>query len=194
MHEDKYVYKRRSVLKMDKQTAVLSVMFVLVGMMFLVPAITEQAHAKISARAISSVGPFSRVEARMSAGSIVHPPLPGHSTMTWVTTGSGPFGGGDERGYVLADVGVGPAPFHRSPVKFDFFNPAKGTNTCGVEPEHTPYFDAKCSIEQGTNADAHYEVTPPLIPTLPGARLPLVPPLFGPDANGDEGDNSGDTP
>jgi hypothetical protein len=84
-----------------------------------------------------------------------------------------PFGGGDERGDVVADVGT----FH---VSFLFYNPAKGPNTC----EAVPHLVATCTITQGVHARAMYQVG-------------LAPPL--PDDNGDvnsagEGDNSGDAP
>jgi hypothetical protein len=58
MHQDKCVNKHWWILKMDykRQTAVLSVIFVLVGMMFIVPAITEKAMALLVARADGKCG------------------------------------------------------------------------------------------------------------------------------------------
>jgi hypothetical protein len=58
MHEAKCVNKHWWILKMHykRQTAVLSVMFVLVGMMFLVPAITGKAMAQLIARADGKCG------------------------------------------------------------------------------------------------------------------------------------------
>jgi hypothetical protein len=167
-----------------RQTTVLSFMFVLVGMMFLVPAMSQKAHASIDARAISSVGRFSNASWDLSAGRFILPPIIElqleHLTLIWVTIGNGFFGGGDERGYVAAEV-PGHFKFY-----FDFFNPAKGPNTCEVSPDSYGPIHATCTITQGVHARATYQVfrSPP---PLPGAN--------GGDANsGDEGDNSGDTP
>jgi hypothetical protein len=168
-----------------RRTTVLSVMFVLVGMMFLVPAMTEKALATIDATAISHVGSFSNVRGHMDNGKfqIGYPQTFGDH-IYWKTRGSGIFGGGDERGYVTAKVGT-----FGTPVKFSFFNPALGRdrppNTCFVEPGHTPYYETKCTITQGVHATATYEVRP----------LASLPDAHGGDANSDnEGDNSGDTP
>jgi hypothetical protein len=158
-----------------RQTAVLSAMFVLVGMMFLVSAITEKAQATIDATASTSSCCFSNVKAHLYAGSfLLGPGPPGNpfgpikNELRWITKGSGFYG--DEKGYVAADAG----PSHVS-VTFHFFYPAKGRNTCGVEPHYL----GRCTITQGVHALARFTVVPTLL-----------------DANdGDnEGDNSGDTP
>jgi hypothetical protein len=190
MNQDKCVNKRLWILKTDykRQTTVLSVIFVLVGMMLVVPAMTEKAHASILASAISHVGSFSDVRGHMYAGEF----LPGHEPRSitpyqiiWGTHGrcSPPRcfppipSGGDERGYVAARVGPTLAS-----VEFHFSNPAKGSNTCGFAPS---IYLVTCSITQGVRATAKYDVN-----FHTGSRLP-----DGGDANSaDEDDNSDDTP
>jgi hypothetical protein len=168
-------------LKMDykRQTAGLSVMFVLVGMVFLVSAITEKAQATIDATAFTPSCCFSHVRAYFYAGSfLLGPGPPGNpfgpikNELRWITKGDGFYG--NERGYVAADVG----PSH-VPVTFHFNNPARGENTCGVEPHYL----GRCSITQGVHALARFTV----VPTLSDAN-------DGNANGGDEGDNSGDTP
>jgi hypothetical protein len=185
MHEAKCVNKHWWILKMHykRQTAVLSVMFVLVGMMFLVPAMTEKALASIAATADTVTCCFSHLKYHMDSGRFIIPPIvfpTRPDELTWLTIGSSsPFGGGDEKGFVAADV----TPLHIH-VIFHFFNPARGTNTCSVDP---PPPVVTCTISQGVHAGARFIVH-------------IVPSSLLPDANGgdtdssDEGDNSGDTP
>jgi hypothetical protein len=181
------VNERRCILKMDykRQTTVLSIMFVFVGMMFLVPAMTEKAQASISAHAETPICCFSGVKYHMYVGKMVIPPFvsPLRKTeLTWFTMGNANriFGGGDERGFVAADVG----PAH-VPIQFNFFNPAKGSNTCSVDP---PWL-GKCDISGGTHAGVRFDVIYIFLgsPPLPNAN--------GGDANGgNDGDDSGDAP
>jgi hypothetical protein len=181
IHEDKCVNKHWCRLKMDykRQTVVLSVMFVLVGMV-LISAITEKALAIISGLATTRPGPFSHLAFHMDSGKFLIPPhythpLGARDELQWITIGSSsPFGGGDEKGYVAADAG----PRH-VPVTFHFFNPARGTNTCSVDPVSV----GSCRISQGPQAGAVFTVN-----NLPSPALS--------DSNdGDnEDDNSGDTP
>jgi hypothetical protein len=77
-------------------------------------------------------------------------------------------------GYVAADAGP-----HHFPVKFNFFNPARGTNTCSVDP---PPPVVTCTISQGVHAGAQF-------------FLDSLSPALSDSNDGDkEGDNSGDTP
>jgi hypothetical protein len=192
IHEDKCVNKRRWILKMDykRQTRVLSVMFLLVGMMFLVPAITEKAHASIDATARLSTPPaisaaFTNVRGHLYAGFFDPPPILRSPTeIFWSTFGLG----GNERGYVVATI-VGFQPHYFSgDATFHFNNPARGPNTCDKALSSTlsPYLVASCHITQGVHAVATYTV----------AARPLgASASNGGDANGgDEGDNSDDTP
>jgi hypothetical protein len=177
MHEDKRVNKHCRILKMDykRQTAVLSVMFILVGMMFLVPVMTEKALAMITARAHTGGGSyFSNLRWHLDAGhwsSLPH--LVSPAQIYWKT-----FPPSAERGLVEADWNLGSTHFR---VGFDFNSPASGIgNSCSVDPPSVGY----CTIPRvGGIITATYHV----LIALPGAN--------GGDANGgDEGDNSGDTP
>jgi hypothetical protein len=189
-HEDKCVNKCRWILKTDynKQTIVLSVMFLLVATMFIVPVITEKALASINAGAISFIGPWSNASWDLSAGRFVLPPIAQvvehqRYTLIWVTTGSGLFGGGDERGYVAAYT-------DHFKFYFDFFNPRKGPNTCEVSPDGYGPIHATCTITQGVHARATYQVF-----RVSSSSSPPLPDANGGDANSDnEGDNSGDSP
>jgi hypothetical protein len=137
-----------------RQTTVLSVVFVLVGMMFLVPAITEKALAAIDAFVVVDkillcphLVCFTNIKGHMFEGRFVKAPT-GRTGINWITAGRGLFGG-TERGYVTADTAG-----QRGPVTLHFFNPAKGTNTCSVEPSDR----GKCTIGQGAIVEARYVV------------------------------------
>jgi hypothetical protein len=179
MHEYKCVNKRWLILKMDykRQTTVLSVMFLLVGLIFLVSVQTENALASIAARASTTVGDFKFVSSHLGDGKFVLEPTKGPSKIVrWSTEGNGIFGG-DEQGYVVYEVsGYGQ-------VTFLFSNPSIGDNTCNI---HAPSdLAATCSITQGADAIARYYIEPkgtaPISPQL-GAAEP---------SEDDEGDNSG---
>jgi hypothetical protein len=98
------------ILKMDYkgQTTVISVIFVLAGIMFLVPVITEKALGRIEA-SISFSPAFGEkwltfVSSHLDDGKFVAEPTKGPTnTALWTTTGTGIFDG-DEKGYVKYDV------------------------------------------------------------------------------------------
>jgi hypothetical protein len=178
MVEAKYVNNRWWILKMDKrQTAVLSVMFIVVGMMFVVPAMIERAQAIISATAHTNRCCFSIVRSHLNFGLwTVRPKLVSPTEIFWSTRGKTfPFPG-TERGYVVTDVGPG----HIVQVTFHFNSPSLPTlgnpNTCSIDPPV-----GICHIPRlGTVVTATYELS------LTGAN--------GGDASGDEDDNTDDTP
>jgi hypothetical protein len=168
-------------------------MFVLAGMMFIVPAMTEKALATIdaTARLYASESAFINVRGHLYAGIFDPPPiLRSSKEIVW-----GTFNViyGNERGYVDATI-VGFQPHYFSGVAtFHFNNPARGPNTCdtALSPTLSPYLVTSCHITRGVHADATYTVA---------AR-----PLGGSSANGgdansgdansdNEGDNSGDVP
>jgi hypothetical protein len=131
-----------------KQATVLSLMFVLVGMMVVVSAITEQALARVDGYAL---GPpdsvFYNLRWHMDAGRFVVGPINNGHLIRWETIGDGLFGGGDERGYVSAHVGTFLVYFH-------FNNPAagRGSNTCHGVPSFV-----SCTINpRGVFATARY--------------------------------------
>jgi hypothetical protein len=149
---DKCMVQQGRIAKIayKRQTTELSLFFVLVWMMFLVPVITEKALALTDAVAYApAFTEFSNVRGHMDDGKFVSgPTLSGdRKIIFWTTAGTG-FFGGDEKGYVQADVtGYGI-------VKFDFFNPASGRNTCSVVAPIT--LQAECTITQGISAYAKY--------------------------------------
>lgn len=169
-----------------RQTTVLSVIFVLVGMMFLFPAISEKALARTSATAYSlSCCIYSNLRAHLDAGKFVFgptgaPPGPGAGViLSWITAGTG-FIGGDEKGFVEADV------HDHGTVRFYFNNPDSGANTCQTVASDLNLV-AKCSITQGADATAKYILCFPnqFSCSLKNPGLALVgpihlPPLLGP--------------
>ncbi len=165
-----------------RQNTVLSVMFILVGMMFLVPATTEKALAIITATARTTICCFSHVTWGLSAGRwIFEPKLASPTEIYWKTAGR-IFPPSAETGYVRASVG----PAH-SPVVFSFHSPSVGLNGCAISP---PFFGT-CTV------------LPPVapLPAIFGYFVTHIPTLNGGDINSDEGDNSdndgdnsGDTP
>jgi hypothetical protein len=164
-------------MKMDKRitTKVVPVIFVLVGMMFIGPAITEKAQATISAKAFSTFYRFSKVIGVILPfeGIFAIPPtlVPGGHEIFWGTTGT--FSFGNEFGFVKADVGG-------HTVDFYFHNPPVGPNNCFVVPPEL----GNCHITQGVHATAQYVITlrPP-----PGAHS-------GDTNSDDEDDGSGNAP
>lgn len=134
---------------------VLSVMFILVGIVFLVPAMTEKALAAIDAFVVVDkillcghhLVCFTNIKGHMFQGRFLKAPT-GRTGINWITEGSGLFGG-TERGYVTADTAG-----ERGPVTLHFFNPAKGTNTCSVEPTGR----GSCTIGKGAIVEARYVV------------------------------------
>ncbi|MGA9150828.1 MAG: hypothetical protein WBZ36_09630 [Candidatus Nitrosopolaris sp.] len=148
------------------QTAALSVIFVLVGMMFLVPAINEKALAAIHATASGQCGPegqthpcqFTLVSKHLdvcgevsragtaiptgTCGEWTSPPSESGTVVTWSTGG----GGGNERGSVTYKVGD-----ERAVLSFD--NPMIGFNKCSVSG-----IGGSCAAGKGYNADFTYNL------------------------------------
>jgi hypothetical protein len=161
MHEDKCVNKHRSILKMDykRQTTVLSVIFFVVGMIFLVPAITQKALAGIHAVAEGTCGIGDRTQPcefwfvnKALGGSAtakwISEPTKSGTRVTWATTAGG-FG--DERGYVTYSLGD-PA---KNQVKLHFDNPAFGRNHCDVIILSGPV-SGSCHAGSGMKAEFTY--------------------------------------
>lgn len=139
--------------KMDYkgQTVVLSVMFVLVGTMILVPLISEKALATINARAITSdeilkfnQGGFYNIRPQLGSGHITYLSHVANQIF-WRTASGGLIG--SEEGNVAARFGdFGYAVFH-------FNNPASGANTCQAKSNQGL---SECMITQGLHAVASY--------------------------------------
>ena len=128
------------------QTAVLSAVFVLVGMVFLVPAITEKALAIIKASATGTCGPegqnhpceFAIYNQHLYSGKWAMLPTPSGTSVSWETSGNP--APGDEKGWVQYNVGANPKV--AANVRLDFNNPAEGRNTCDVVPSSAGTCDA----------------------------------------------------
>jgi hypothetical protein len=135
------------VLKMDYkgQTTVFAVIFVLGGMMFLVPAITGKAQAAIKAEA--STNCFAKLTYISSGGNVVNP-TPEGNIVTWSTMTKFEETGGEVKYQV---VGYGP-------VEFYFRISVIGSNTCGTKVE-TPTLHGGCSISHGMNPQATFYVS-----------------------------------
>jgi hypothetical protein len=141
------------------QTAVLSAILVVVGMMILVPAITEKALAGVKAVARGTCGPegqthpceFTLVSKGLSWGKWVADPTPSGTSVGWETSGK-PLGG-KELGNVQYKVGEGEANLW-------FSNPAvgeSGKNTCGVNIwKGSPGLSGSCHAGSGIVATFTY--------------------------------------
>jgi hypothetical protein len=126
-------------MKVSKVLTVLSVILVLVGMMILVPAITEKAlaiiHATATGTCINLEGhtvkcEFTFMDKKLISGIWCAYPTKSGERVGWDTAGSSCSGANftpkDEEGWVLYKVGMGEAKLH-------FNSPAVGSNKCNVE-------------------------------------------------------------
>jgi hypothetical protein len=144
------------VFKMDfkGQTAVLSAMLVLVGMVFLVPAITEKALGGIHATASGECGTktqthpcqFTLIGRHLGPGTWISQPTPSGTRVTWSTGGNV----GDEIGWVLYNVEGGTA-------KLYFINPLVGSNECHLY-ELSAGMTGTCHAGEGQNAEFTYNL------------------------------------
>jgi hypothetical protein len=190
------VNERRCILKMDykRQTTVLSIMFVLVGMIFLVPTITEKAEASINATVKlhweAAGGAWRLVNAHMHQGQFTTSPTKRGDQIVWATKGIGIQG--SENGYVKYER-FGLPGEQNGDVTFLFSNPSSGKNTCEITT--APPLHGDCSITQGNTASASYNVYY-FSKSADGSGEDNNPGGSGGDNNpgGSEGDDSGDTP
>jgi hypothetical protein len=142
------------------QTAVLLSIFVLVGMMILVPAITEKALAGVNAVATISgcekyTQPFpckfTVVGSHLDSGKWVVPPTASGDTVKWQTTGNPKPG--TEKGLVYLE-GAGGA---HGKVQLYFYNPVLGSNSCRITHLTGGFnFGGTCDAGSGQNADFTY--------------------------------------
>ena len=133
------------------QTTVLSAIFVLVGMMFLVPVITGKALATVHATASGVCGAFEKHPCNLIwtgqdlyKGKWVSEPTKEGTVVTWSTEGNPQPG--DEKGVVTYKIG-------RDRVNLLFDNPLIGTNKCSV----TAGFGT-CTAGSGYNAAFTYKL------------------------------------
>jgi hypothetical protein len=138
------------------QTAVLSAIFVLVGMMFLVPAITEKALAAIHATAKVVCGTtwHGACELTLEGKTLnegsrwTSEPTQSGTVVTWSTAGKPPFG--DEKGSVTYNV----ASKIGGTAVLTFDNPVLGTNECSDKGNVYVF----CKAGSGQSAEFTYTV------------------------------------
>lgn len=136
------IMEKRSI-----QLTFLSIVFVGMMMVFLIPNFVVEAQAAIDGSAVSFVGPFSDVKSRMYTGYFTEGPLVRGPTIVWKTTGYG----GNEIGYIESNFeGFGK-------VRLGFENPTSGRNTCETFSP-SPSLFVGCFISQGVNAKAFFQV------------------------------------
>jgi hypothetical protein len=197
MHQDKCVNKHWWILKMDykRQTAALSVMFVLVGMMFIVPAITEKAMAQLVARADGKcgTGPCTLIlrNAFLVEGRWVpnHTPTHAGQVVTWaahrVPTLLPPYASGIAGQAIYQVYPDG----HRAAV-FSFDSPFILPNTCKIQiipPVSGSHL--ACDKGSGISPEMFYYFVLPSPASGSGSNN------SGSDSgddNGDNGDSSGE--
>jgi hypothetical protein len=140
------------------QTAVLSAILVLVGMMFLVPVITGKALTVIHATAKGVCGPatqihscqFTLVGSHLDTGTWISQPTQSGTLVTWSTTGGGM---GDEKGSVTYNVGVGQQK-ETAVLTFEIsYTHNIGSNKCGVIG-----IGGGCDAGKGMNAEFTYDL------------------------------------
>jgi hypothetical protein len=172
-----------SLIRHKPKTTVLAVALVLVGMMFLVPAITEKAMGEIHAQ-VPDYGKYQNYDdpkaccsSHLDAGQFgssegsCYPsctPSVYYSYIQWTTISTGVFGG-SETGYVKASIKGGSGT---GIVTFTFSNPISGQNTCGISiaaSNITTPLNPHCSITQGNVAEAGYCING--IPVTGGGKV-----------------------
>jgi hypothetical protein len=148
------------------QTAALSTIFVLVGMVFLVPAITEKALASIKAVVTGTCGPegahgclFVLASKHLRSGMWQQDPPSNVNRAEWKTIGAiaGPSGmvpgEGNEAGSVIYKVsplsGLGE-------VELYFDNPLIGSNKCEVAILSGQGLSGTCNAGKGYDAEFTY--------------------------------------
>ena len=147
------------------QITVFTMGFVLVGMMFLIPAITEKALGYTEATVIDYPkyriydNPQACCYSHLSDGQFsvkwhnyyCNPtcsPTVRDGYLIWATMEAGTLGG-SEKGYIQASIKSGS---DTGIVTFVFSNPASGTNTCDIAIVDGPLkkiLEPHCSIDQG---------------------------------------------
>ena len=137
------------------QTAVLLSIFVPVGMMFVVPAITEKALAGVNAVATLNCRTTMRcgitvVGSSLQSGKWVERPTISGDTVRWKTTGNPP--GGNEKGTVDLQGTMAAA----GKLRLTFDNPWFGRNSCNVLVLSVGNFFGRCEAGYGNNADFTY--------------------------------------
>jgi len=149
------------LLKHKPQTTVLTVALVLVGMMFLIPVITDKALGLTDHYVIDYgkyKGDCCTSHLENGKGKIVAPPVlvvQGPDThIYWRTTSSTGITG-PEAGYVTASIKF---ENKTAAAKFGWSNPGSGENSCvvNIDAPLKGILKPSCFIEQGSNVAAYY--------------------------------------
>ena len=146
--------------KRTTQLTVLSIAFVGMMMILLIPSLTGEAEAKIDAQAFAPPGTtFTDIYGRMRDGHFdVQPrPLLGGTVALWGTDSDGIFGG-LEQGTVFANFRQ-PSGEIVGPVSFSFTNPVTGKNTCSGAPNRGPLMVTCYIPSSGSSVTATYIVS-----------------------------------
>jgi hypothetical protein len=140
-----------------------TLIFVLVGMIILIPNITEKVLARTDAKLHNEIpgqaqGPTLKlVRSTLNQGEWVSTPSPTatrSTPATWATKGkANTIIGGNEKGAVTYGIDV--QGIHKLVTAF-FENPFSGSNHCSIRTD--PPLTATCSITQGNHATATYLV------------------------------------
>ena len=146
------------------QIAVLSAMLVLVGMMFLVPAITEKALAVIHATAKGVCGPEGQTRPcefilgpyHLETGNWISQPTHGGRFVTWSTEGAGLVA--DEKGSVTYALYPEGSHTRIGIAVLSFENPLVGSNKCGITYEKGENTGGDCTAGKGMSAEFTYNL------------------------------------
>ena len=147
-------------MEYKRQTAVLSA-FVLVAMMFLVPAVIERALARIEATATGTCGPegqthpceFTLLGKNLYKGEFLEQPSESGTSVKWVTGGNI----GDEEGSVLYKVeGARAQLWFKNPLVGSISN-LVGSNECKIYSS-TVESSSSCTAGKGMDAKFTYNL------------------------------------
>jgi hypothetical protein len=150
-------HRKNLEIMTTKNVFSFTLIFVLAGIIILVPNMTEKVLATINAKLFNEIPgqpTLKLVGSHLDKGAWVSTPseTATHSTpATWATKGTGIIGG-DERGTVTYEL----QGTHVLVTVF-FENPTSGSNHCDINRADPP-LTATCSITQGNHATATYIV------------------------------------
>lgn len=154
-----------SIVKVGRNDALIYIVFfVFVGamMVLLPPLLAEKAEALTRAGVYSTQMVLSHHRYHMDNGVFVIAPhflgTP-HWGMTWLSRGSGPFGG-TEFGHVTVDLTSKQFNPSRADATMSWYNPLKGKNECGIVigGRDAKNFEGFCHITQGDPATASFNI------------------------------------
>lgn len=147
--------------KQSIQLTILSVVFVGLMMVFLVPSLTEEAQAFITAKVYTPPDPFGldNFVGTMEKGDFIKKPGYddwSHHVVTWITA---PDIFLSDKGKVTADMIMGNTThvFNLGKVMFIFELPTVGSNSCDAKSTN-PKYPVECWISGGYDAKLFYSI------------------------------------